>query len=161
MDFLESNQRHEADLELQAAASSGFIAANPLLRVPLAELDRRDAFLYLLNGFSALDGWHNRAALYEAIRKPTGDHRPLAAELRSQLVANKSGPTSYILLNAVGDYDRPLTIPGLAWLGTMQPYRRSPQFKQHTRAAGIYDYWNTYGFPHKCRAVGNDDFECN
>jgi tetratricopeptide (TPR) repeat protein len=33
--------------------------------------------------------------------------------------------------------------------------------KRVIRAAGLPDYWRTYGFPPQCRPLGDDDFECD
>lgn len=161
MELLQSNHRHEADQALQDSASSGFIAATPMLLVSLAELKRHDAFLYLSHEISVLQDWRKRDALYDAIRDPAGDHRQLAAELRAQLVAKKAGPTAYTLLNAIGDYSQPMTFLSVAWMDSMRPYRQSLQFKRHVRAAGVYDYWKTYGFPPKCHPTAADDFQCD
>jgi len=65
----------------------------------------------------------------------------------------------YALLNALGDYKRPMRVV-LHWVPAMRAYRRSPEFKAHMTASGLPDYWRKYGFPPQCRAVGSDDFKC-
>ena len=138
------------------------LAASQATLIALAEMDRRDAFLLVINHIGAARGLRNLNVLFDAVRNPTSDHRALAAQLRTLFVDNNASPSSYVLLNAIGSFNRPLgTIGMVLWTNTMRPYRRSPEFKQHMRASGSYDYWRVHGFPPQCRAVGGDDFECN
>jgi hypothetical protein len=95
------------------------------------------------------------------MRDPAGDHRALAAELRDRLVKNGAPPILFGLLNTIGDYNQIGSYGYSMWGKMLQPYRRSPQFKQHMRAAGAYDYWRSHGFPPQCHPVGSDDFECS
>ena len=66
---------------------------------------------------------------------------------------------AYALLNAIGDYDRPMVLT-VHWIPAMRAYRRSPEFKAHMKASGLPDYWRKHGFPPQCKPVGSDDFKC-
>ncbi len=47
------------------------------------------------------------------------------------------------------------------WHPDADKFRESPQFKQLVRESGTLAYWHERGFPEFCRAVGDDDFECD
>ena len=91
--------------------------------------------------------------------RPGGDHRALAAELKAFLDETKGSMRTYALLNAIGDYERPL-LASIHWIPAMRAYRRSPEFKAHMTASGLPDYWRKHGFPPQCKAVGSKDFKC-
>lgn len=40
-------------------------------------------------------------------------------------------------------------------------FRTTPQFKEIVRYWGFDDLWRERGFPPQCRAIGDDDFECD
>ena len=46
------------------------------------------------------------------------------------------------------------------WHQHYGPIRRHPVFKEVMVAIGLDEYWRARGFPPKCRALGDDDFEC-
>ena len=66
---------------------------------------------------------------------------------------------------AFGMYDemlsRPISALMEAWHPQAGKFRRSPQFKVLIRDTGTLRYWQERGFPDFCRAVGDDDFECD
>jgi hypothetical protein len=39
--------------------------------------------------------------------------------------------------------------------------KASPHRKRLMREIGSYEFWKVNGFPPQCRAVGDDDFECD
>jgi len=47
------------------------------------------------------------------------------------------------------------------WQTSLTDFMASPHRKRLIREMGIYDYWRERGFPPQCRAVGDDDFECD
>jgi len=47
------------------------------------------------------------------------------------------------------------------WLPQYAHYRKSPQFKRLANDLGITAYWRDVGFPPQCRALSEDDFECD
>ena len=64
-----------------------------------------------------------------------------------------------------GRYDDILSRPSSAvmvmWNPDADKFRKSPQFEQLVRESGTLTYWQERGFPDFCRAVGDDDFECD
>ncbi len=47
------------------------------------------------------------------------------------------------------------------WQEQYKPFRESSYFKPYIRESGYLEYWRAKGFPPQCRAVGEDDFECD
>ncbi|MCZ6912900.1 MAG: tetratricopeptide repeat protein, partial [Proteobacteria bacterium] len=47
------------------------------------------------------------------------------------------------------------------WRSDQKDFRGSPDFKRVARDSGFEEYWRAHGFPPQCRAVGDDDFECD
>ena len=148
-----------ANAVVDAAVDAGVIALNPVMLCALADLRRREAFLFQAVNAPALRGWRKFGALYDAINHPGDEHRALAAELEGFLDETEASMRAYALLNAIGDYGRPL-LGTQHWTPAMRGYRRSPEFKAHATASGLPDYWRKHGFPPQCKAVGSDDFEC-
>ena len=148
-----------ANAVVDAAVDAGVISLNPVMLCALADLRRREAFLFLAVNAPTLRGWRKFGALYDAINHPGVDHRALAAELEVFLDETEASMRAYALLNAIGDYGRPL-LGTQHWTPAMRGYRRSPEFKAHSTASGLPDYWRKHGFPPQCRAVGSDDFKC-
>jgi len=68
------------------------------------------------------------------------------------------------ILAAFGAYDRvDIGLESVLWfwLPLYQNYRQSDAFKRQMKIYGTYDLWKSKGFPPQCRAVGDDDFECD
>jgi hypothetical protein len=61
-------------------------------------------------------------------------------------------------------YDELAEVPGMAGYSLWHPdgdeFRTTPQFKTIIRQVGVFEYWQTRGFPPQCKPVGDDDFEC-
>ncbi len=150
---------NEASAVVDAAIDGGAFAVGPVQMLLLAELNRRDAFLLLSLNLPALKGFRKFNALYDALSEPGSDDRALAAELSALFAENKASRRVYTVLNALGDYSL-TTLVVANGLDVMAGYRRSPDFKAHARASGVYDYWRAQGFPPHCKPVGKDDFEC-
>jgi len=153
-------RKDEASAVIDAAADAGSLSLSPGVPILLADLERREAFIFLSINVPALRGWRRFDALYDALSDSGGDHRALAAELEAFLDENDAPARVYALLNALGDFERPLLLT-FHWIPAMRPYRQSPEFKKHVRASGLPDYWRKHGFPPQCRPVGNDDFDCD
>ena len=147
-----------ANAVVDATVDAGVLSPSPALLHTLVALKRRDAFLFQAVSAPALRGWRKFGALYDALSRPGGDHRALAAELKAFLDETKGSMRTYALLNAIGDYKRPLLVHSLD-TGDAR-YRRSPEFKAHMTASGLPDYWRKHGFPLQCKAVGSKDFKC-
>jgi adenylate cyclase len=47
------------------------------------------------------------------------------------------------------------------WYPYPEDFKQSPHRKRMIRDFGIFAYWQKHGFPPQCRAVGDDDFECD
>jgi len=47
------------------------------------------------------------------------------------------------------------------WHPYPEEFKKSPARKQLIQKFGIDDHWRVHGFPPQCRAVGDDDFECD
>ena len=61
---------------------------------------------------------------------------------------------------ALGDYSQGAD-PVTAWYPGLNHFRMSDSFKHQIRENGVLAYWQAHGFPPRCRAVGEDDFECD
>jgi len=65
---------------------------------------------------------------------------------------------------AFGAYDRvdnTLNSELWYWLPYYKLFRQSPEFRTMMRGNGSLKYWQARGFPPQCRAVGDDNFECD
>ena len=47
------------------------------------------------------------------------------------------------------------------WYPYPEDFRQSPDRKRMIRDFGLFAYWQEHGFPPQCRALGDDDFECD
>jgi len=47
------------------------------------------------------------------------------------------------------------------WYPYPKDLKQSPHRKRMIRDFGLFAYWQKHGFPPQCRAVGDDDFECD
>jgi hypothetical protein len=47
------------------------------------------------------------------------------------------------------------------WFPYPEDFKQSPHRKRMIRDFGLFAYWQKHGFPSQCRAVGDDDFECD
>jgi hypothetical protein len=47
------------------------------------------------------------------------------------------------------------------WTPMLRDMRRSDAFRERVRDSGMLAYWQKYGWPDKCRAVGDNDFACD
>jgi TolB-like protein len=159
MGYLSLGRADAANAVVDAAVDAGVISLSPGMLAALVDLKRRDAFLFQATNSPALRGWRKFGALYDALSRPGGDHRAVAAELEAFLDETGASMRAYSLLNAIGDYKRPMLLT-FHWIPAMRAYRRSPEFKAHSTASGLPDYWRKHGFPPQCRAVGSDDFKC-
>jgi TolB-like protein len=126
------------------------------------------AFSLILNDSSRMRGWPRISELYEAYQNPEADHRELVADAR-----RFSEGENFTYIFGINELLDPITSDGFegridrsfairkAWLPEMAHYRHSEAFKSQTIESGVLAYWQVYGFPPQCRAVGADDFECD
>ncbi len=47
------------------------------------------------------------------------------------------------------------------WSQSLREFRQSEAFRDRVRDSGMLPYWRSHGWPDLCRAVGDDDFECD
>lgn len=72
--------------------------------------------------------------------------------------------SSAMLMLALGEYERVSTNSGAlhyGWHPDAKAYRATVHFKTAIREFGVLKYWQEKGFPDFCRAVGDDDYECD
>lgn len=129
----------------------------------LARFGQQAAFVFASNQSRYLPRWNGHAALYEAHRTLDADHGELLSAIRA--FAQREGialDNGYVtmLLTPLGAHElKPFA--QMSWSKDYRRYRQSPQFKQRIRDIGVYDYWQTSGFPDVCQAVEPDDFRCD
>jgi len=103
----------------------------------------------------------------KAAKNPGADHSEDLAALEEWSKENKRGVFQDGIVPAVwgvfGAYDKLSNVPDYAyyaWWPQAHAYRQSKFFKQMVRDRNYLAYWHRFGFPKGCRAVGDDDFEC-
>jgi TolB-like protein/tetratricopeptide (TPR) repeat protein len=158
MELLSIGRKDEAAAVVDGAVDIGAFAVGPGQMLVLAELRRRDAFLQVALNVPGLRGFRRFNALYDVFIGASDDPR-IAVEVKALFAENNASARAYIILNALGDYERPPLLT-VHWSGPLAAYRRSPEFKEHIHASKLLDYWRTHGFPPQCRPVGENDFEC-
>jgi TolB-like protein/Tfp pilus assembly protein PilF len=57
--------------------------------------------------------------------------------------------------------DNPLANKLYIWLPEAAEFRKSRFFKEMVKKSRILEYWQERGFPNHCRALGDNDFECD
>lgn len=158
MELLSLGRKDEAAAVVDAAVDIGAFAVGPGQLLVLAELRRRDAFLQVALNLPGLRGFRRFNALYDVFIGASDDPQ-IAVEVKARLAENDASARAYMILNALGDYERPPLL-SVHWSGPMASYRRSPEFKEHIRASKLPDHWRAHGFPPQCRPLGETDFEC-
>jgi len=90
--------------------------------------------------------------------------------VKAQLFLNSYQATELLmfLYLSIGAYDKvnttefslgPGNVKGI-WMKDFAGFRKTPQFKEIVRNMNLVPYWQAKGFPPGCRAVGDNDFEC-
>ena len=64
-------------------------------------------------------------------------------------------------LNAGEKWRANVTGLTIAWGTREKALRSDPRFKSYLQKIGLVDYWKKHGWPDRCRAKGEDDFECS
>ena len=112
---------------------------------------------------------HDNAPVIEwirAIENPDGDNSAGYARLKDWERRTDTGLDLHSIYNVFltfKDYDELVAGDGtrwLSWLPEAEEFRASPQFKQFIVDSGIFEFWQSYGFPPQCRPIGDDNFPC-
>jgi len=127
----------------------------------LAQLNNKLAFVSALNALSVFPRWHRNGEFYRAYKSPSLDHSELAKAAYNYL-PDKAKITwfSQLVFTPLGYHD-PSKELFVDVFGGIQKDINSPRIKTYIRKSGIYDYWEAQGYPPQCRAIGDDDFECD
>jgi TolB-like protein len=158
-------RRDEARQALVDAASEGAMMATAGNLLLWHALDMREGFYLVGSMVQRLRGWHDFAALYEALGQPESDHsilrsRLLALPWQSGDAAAHQSTEIGTLLTALGDQGL-MPTAWFNWLPTLAHHRQSAAFRTSVIEGGRLRYWQDHGFPPQCRAVGTDDFACD
>jgi TolB-like protein len=109
-----------------------------------------------------LAGWPRHEELYAAYQNLDGNYEELAQDIlefaAGQSERNKD-IISMITIPLGAHHVEP--IPISLWRADHTRYRQSPEFRAFIRETGILSYWRIHGFPPQCRAIGEDDFQCD
>jgi TolB-like protein len=153
-------RRDEANTVMLEAAKRGALGTDSATLLTLADLDRREAFLYVAAGLRNLRGWQANGELYDALRNPSGDHEQLRQRLKRFLEDNQREDSAAMeLLTALGGHEH-TTIGFGYWLSPFSEFRKSEDFRRLIKQLGISDYWHEFGFPVMCTPLGENDFIC-
>jgi hypothetical protein len=114
-------------------------------------------------GFEALVDYQ-----YRALLDPDFDFDAEREEIEAVYQATTGdaldwGPEDRLSPMVYGQYEHVKPLSGLQawWRPYPASWRTSPHRKRLIRELGLPEYWRKHGFPPHCRAVGDDDFECD
>ncbi len=152
----------EAVAAYKAALRNGLVLIGYPPTGPLVRQGEEMALLLAFNSPNMLFGWGRQGELYDALRQPDRPHLELANDIlnftkNAGELQTRQGQNMAIRL---GGYSR-IMINQEIWDAGYKNYRQSDSFKAGIKQSGILDYWRKNGFPPQCRAVGEDDFECD
>jgi len=105
----------------------------------------------------------------EALESPNADHTAQLHRFEHWLAENGEIPEVYPgILLAFKAYDyfarsNSMKNSGFSqmWQSDWTEFRQTTSFKQFVRNNNLLTYWRSAGFPKQCRALGEDDFECD
>ncbi|NNC97578.1 MAG: hypothetical protein HKN88_05845 [Gammaproteobacteria bacterium] len=128
----------------------------------LAQRKQKALFMVSTNSTRYLYGWPRQEELYAAFQNLDQDHTELGNDMVRfyQERGNRDKYAIELSTRPLG-VDAGFRIGTFNWQPAFKKYRQSTEFKQYIRQVGIYDFWKKDGFPPQCRAVGEDDFECD
>lgn len=101
----------------------------------------------------------------EAVKNPDADHRAGLAQLE-EWVKGLGGTLEDIepsVLFVFGAYDKINSFPDYSyfiWWPDAKRFRTTAYFKKLALDRNYPSYWRDFGFPEGCRALGENDFEC-
>lgn len=116
--------------------------------------------------FSDFDLMHGRSELlYRALTDPEFNFEKEAQvfEIEYRAIHGNYNVGSYLFHFMLKQYDQlsPSFTHTIWWRRTDPDFLKSPHRKRLIREAGLPAYWHEVGFPPQCRAVGDNDFECD
>jgi TolB-like protein/Tfp pilus assembly protein PilF len=132
---------------------------------PIGSFARQAEEVALLSAFNTpemLFGWHRQGELYDALRQPETAHLELATDILN-FTKNTGELQKFLgqtLAIRLGDSNR-ILVSAEFWDAGFKNYRQTDNFKAGIKQSGIFEYWRKNGFPPQCRALGDDDFECD
>jgi TolB-like protein len=128
----------------------------------MARLKQEFIFKAITNHRKVLRGWHRHNELYQAYLNPEKTYSELSSDILDFIKTNPERNKEVIadILLRLGHY-QPGMYYGTQWDKSNQKYRQSTQFKTYMHKTGVFEYWQETGFPPQCRALGEDDFECD
>ena len=158
----ESGQDEAAMRVLRESLDSGAAKAIFVHLGLLARTGNELLFKAATNDEKALRGWRRHDKLYDAFRNLDADHTELAASIADFFEVNpgRDRVFSHTVLFPLGSVG--LLSEGYGFWGLSgHKIRQTAAFKDYIKSVGIFDYWETRGFPNICRPLGDDDFECD
>jgi hypothetical protein len=102
-----------------------------------------------------------------AIEDPAADHSAGLARFREWENQSDVGiglaeqPLALLAFRAYEEFSEARFATYIVWHPDARDFRATAYFKQFIRDTGILAYWQEHEFPKFCRAVGDDDFECD
>ena len=114
------------------------------------------------------DGSWAIAPLFKGVIDPAFDRQKGVADFNARLLAqgfDTSKMVTFYMGNILllGDTDQHLEPTALDyhWHPRMARAEHRQQRRQLIRDLDLPNYWREYGFPPRCRPIGDDDFECD
>ncbi|MFT5452771.1 MAG: TolB-like protein [Enterobacterales bacterium] len=109
-----------------------------------------------------LVGFRKGEQFYNAYLNPQNNHRELIDEIKTFADKNQFTTDTDLsrLLIPIGAFEL-FPDPTMIWGVEYKTYRESSKFKDYIINSGINKYWMEKGYPTHCRAIGDDDFECD
>ncbi|MHA1543633.1 MAG: hypothetical protein ACTSU8_00680, partial [Alphaproteobacteria bacterium] len=113
------------------------------------------------------EGFENFPAVewIKAIKTPGADHREGWARIEKWAAENDFDLTSGAeeILLVFDQYEQITAVPNYSywmWWPEAHDFRQTEHFKRIAGERNYPDYWFEFGFPPQCRAVGDNDYEC-
>tara|TARA_R110002073_G_scaffold8068_3_gene45138 strand:+ start:141 stop:1988 length:1848 start_codon:yes stop_codon:yes gene_type:complete len=136
----------------------------------LARRGERALFEAITNDADMLQGWRHHGDLYDAYRHPESDHTALVQDILSFVGADSSElgigsgvRTAARIPDLIAGLRGSSIQPNFSgfWLEPRSGYLQNELFEGIARDTGLLEYWQTHGFPPRCRAEGVDGFSCD
>ena len=99
-------------------------------------------------------------SVLDSVRELTGEDERRAIYQRLFVYSTLAQPRGMAeSLVKIAPYDS--TAITHLWWPSQRENRNHPAIKQYARDHGLWDLWQSRGWPDLCRPVGNEDFECD